>query len=51
MNTGKAKNYNEEKSMPDYSKIKQDNNKIKSITYLYIGNISGWNIELKLRIL
>jgi hypothetical protein len=47
LDTGKVKTYIEEKSIPDYSKIKQDNSNINSIVYLYIDNINGCNIELK----
>ena len=47
LDTGKVKSYIEEKSIPDYSKIKQDNSNINSIIYLYIDNINGCDIELK----
>jgi len=47
LDTGKVKTFIEEKSIPDYSKIKQDNSNINSIEYLYINNINGCNIELK----
>jgi hypothetical protein len=47
LDTGKVKKYIEEKSIPDYSKIKQDSSSTNSIIYLYIDNINGCNIELK----
>ena len=47
LDTGKVKKYIEEKSIPDYSKIKQDSSNINSIVYLYIDNIKGCSIELK----
>ena len=46
LDTGKVKSYIEEKSIPDYSKIKQDDSNI-NIAYLYINNINGCVIELK----
>ena len=47
LDTGKVKSFIEEKSIPDYSKMKQDNSNINNIEYLYINNINGCNVELK----
>jgi len=47
LDTGKVKTYIEEKAIPDYSKIKQDNSNTNNIVYLYVNNINGCNIDLK----